>query len=223
MILVLKSNLSFVAETLSFMVSSKNVNQVFFCIFIQEMLFLQGLFVWNIPHGQTARTQGNKWCEWTGLDLHLPQCVKTLDVRLAEQRHYSLLFTGGSSDGVPSVMASNESLVPKNHFTMDLSKGKFKEEFTRFVFFTLFVSLEHYGATNSVSDHAVHVILGSKTRRFCSPHNVQVWPRLFAHGHSLGLRYWQSFFSGCSERKEKLTIVKAKMLFSISRRHFRAF
>ncbi len=53
------------------------------------MLFLQGLFVWNIPHGQTARTQGNKWCEWTGLDLQLPQCVKTLDVRLAEQRHYS--------------------------------------------------------------------------------------------------------------------------------------
>ncbi len=89
MILVLKSNLDFVAETLSFMVSSKNVNQFFFCIFIQEMLFLQGLFIWNIPHGQTARTQGNKWCEWTGLDLHLPQCVKTLDVRLAEQRHYS--------------------------------------------------------------------------------------------------------------------------------------
>lgn len=39
-------------------------------------------------------------------------------------------------------MASNESLVPKNHFTVDLSKGKFKEEFTLFVFFTLFVSLE---------------------------------------------------------------------------------
>ncbi len=39
-------------------------------------------------------------------------------------------------------MASNESLVPKNHFIVDLSKGKFKEEFTLFVFFTLFVSLE---------------------------------------------------------------------------------
>lgn len=39
-------------------------------------------------------------------------------------------------------MASNESLVPKNHFTVDLSKGKFKEEFTLFVFFTLFVSFE---------------------------------------------------------------------------------
>lgn len=117
--------------------------------------------------------------------------VKTLDVRLAEQRHYSYSL---QEDRATSVMASNESLVPKNHFTMDLSKGKFKEEFTLFVFFTLFVSLEHYGATNSVSDHAVHVILGSKTRRFCSPHNVQVWPRLFAHGHSLGLRYWQSFF-----------------------------
>lgn len=61
-------------------------------------------------------------------------------------------------------MASNESLVPKNHFTVDLSKGKFKEEFTLFVLFTLFISLEHYGATNSVSDHAAHVILGSKEK-----------------------------------------------------------
>lgn len=54
-------------------------------------------------------------------------------------------------------MASNESLVPKNHFTVDLSKGKFKEEFTLFVFFTLFVSLET--SLNTVEQPIVYQIM----------------------------------------------------------------
>lgn len=148
------------------------------------------------------------WMNWSG---PAPSSVcKDAWCETRWAKALQLLFTGGSSYisyGFQWKPCAKESLH------VDLSKGKFKEEFTLFVFFTLFVSLEHYGATNSVSDHAVHVILGSKTRRFCSPHNVQVWPRLFAHGHSLGLRYWQSFFLDVQKGRRNWQLWKPKCCF----------
>lgn len=71
---------------------------------------------------------------WTCTFLSV--CKHTWCETPAEQRQY--LFTGRSR--LITFMASDESLVPKNHFTVDLCKGMLKEVF--FILFTLFVSLE---------------------------------------------------------------------------------
>lgn len=140
----------------------------------KHVLFLQGRFVWNILRSQTARTQGTKWCVWTDLDLHLPQCVKTLDVRpplskdITVSLHRKIEWSSLNSYGF------DESLVPKNHFTVDLCKGMFKEELflCSSVLFTPFVSLETRLSKSLWSSQQrfkwtliAHVILGSKTTR----------------------------------------------------------
>lgn len=106
----------------------------------QWTLHNKGRFVWNTLLSQRVRTQGTNWCVRTGLDLHLPQCVKTLDVRCRWAKMLQYHFRGASTDQVWWVASLKTSCQKKNHLTVDLCKGMLKEECTFFVFFMLFAS-----------------------------------------------------------------------------------